>query len=207
MENSDLRRRLEQFEGSCLEETIHEPHSTEVHTDIEDQSEAYIRDLLVAAGLYDDSISRFLPKWNPLGKPISTQVFEEVEETYKENTEVKDEGERINHKMIVDLLNEILPSMLREPVNISRYMEKAIGIVHKPPNGRKLLSLVWNSIRIYVHSSVERSCYALDNLLARDLETTPWSRLVDDDVKAVGRDFECMIIGDLIEEMVKDMCS
>lgn len=207
LEISELRRKLDQFEGACLDENIHEPHPAEVETDIEDQSEAYVRDLLIAAGLYDDSFCRSLSKWNPLGKPISTQVFEEVEETYKESTKVKDQAEKINHKMIVDLLNEVLPAILREPVRISRYMEKAIGLVHKSPNGRMLLSLVWNSIRAYVHPPVDRCCYALDNVLALDLKSTPWSRLIDDDVNAVGRDIECLIIGDVIEEMVKDMHS
>lgn len=204
---SDLRRKLDQLEGACLEDTIDEPQTTEVDADIEDQSEAYIRDLLITAGLYDGSFNRSLSKWNPLGKPISTQVFEEVEETCKESNKDKDECENINHKMIVDLLNEVLPAILREPVNISRYMEKAIGLVHNPPNGRKLLSLVWNSIRVYVHPPVDRSYYALDNMLARDLNSNPWSRLVDDDVNALARDFECQIIGDMIEEIVKDMYS
>ncbi|XP_057809363.1 uncharacterized protein LOC131023790 [Salvia miltiorrhiza] len=203
---NELRRKLDQFEGACLEETIHEPHA-EVETNIEDQSEAYVRDLLIAAGLYDDSFSRSLSKWNPLGKPISSQVFEEVEETYKESSKVKDHAEKINHRMIVDLLNEVLPSILREPVNISRYMEKAIGVTRKSPNGRMLLSQVWNSIRVYVHPPVDRCCYALDNVLALDLKSTPWSRLIDEDVNALSRDIECLIVGDMIEEMVKDMHS
>ncbi|KAH6837584.1 hypothetical protein C2S53_009891 [Perilla frutescens var. hirtella] len=204
---SELRRKLDQLEGACLEETICEPHPTEADTDIEDQSEAYIRDLLITAGLYDGSFSRSMSKWNPLGKPISIQDFDEVEETYKESTNGKDQGERVNHKMIVDLLNEVLPALLREPVNISRYMEKAIGLVHNPPNGRKLLSLAWNSIRVFVHPPVDRSYYALDNMLARDLKSNPWSRLVEDDVNALGKDIECLIIGDMIEEMVKDIYS
>ncbi|KAL1566671.1 hypothetical protein AAHA92_02251 [Salvia divinorum] len=204
---NELRRKLDQFEGACLEETIHEPHPAEVETDIEDQSEAYVRDLLIAAGLYDDSFSRSLSKWTPLGKPISTHVFEEVEEMFKESTNVKDQAEKTNHKMIVDLLNEVLPAILREPVNISRYMEKAIGLAHKSPNGRTLLSLVWNSIRVYVHPPVDRCYYALDNLLALDLKSTAWSRLIDDNVNALGRDIEWLLIGDMIEEMVKDMHS
>ncbi|KAG6385854.1 hypothetical protein SASPL_154736 [Salvia splendens] len=173
---TELRRKLDQFEGACLEETIHEPHPAEVETDIEDQSEAYIRDLLIAAGLYDDSFSRSLSKWTPLGKPITAQVFEEVEEMYKESTKVKDQAEKTNHKMIVDLLNEVLPDILREPVNISRYMEKDNGLAQKSPNGRMLLSLVWNSIRAYVHPPADRCYYALDNLLALDLKSTPENR-------------------------------
>ncbi|KAI3462309.1 hypothetical protein Pfo_018972 [Paulownia fortunei] len=209
---NELRRKLNQFEGAVLEETINEQNPTEVEVDIEDQAEAYIRDLLIAAGLYDGSFSRSLSKWDPLGKPISTQVFDEVEETYKQSSKDdercrKDQGEKVNHKMILDLLNEVLPAILREPVNMSRHMEKAVGPVHKPPHGRKLLSLVWNIIQVYAHPPADRSYYALDNILAQEMKTDPWSRLMDDDENALGKDIECQIIGNMIEEMVKDMLS
>ncbi|KAL0423714.1 UNVERIFIED_CONTAM: hypothetical protein Sradi_0906200 [Sesamum radiatum] len=209
---NELRRKLNQLEGGVREETINVQKPAEVEAEIEDEAEAYIRDLLIAAGLYDGSFSRSLSKWDPLGKPISTQVFEEVEETYPKNINDeescrKDQGEKVNHKMILDLLNEVLPSILREPANMSRYVEKSIGPVQKPPHGRKLLSQAWNVIKVYVHPPVDRSYYALDNMLARDLKSNPWSRLMDDDVNALGRDIECQIIGDMIEEMVKDIYS
>ncbi|KAG8373591.1 hypothetical protein BUALT_Bualt11G0040300 [Buddleja alternifolia] len=205
---NELRRKLNQLEGSVPEETINEQQPTELEVEIEDQAEAYIRDLLIAAGLYDGSYSQSLSKWDPLGKPISNQVFEEVEEAYKQRTKddersKNDQGEKVNHMMILDLLNEVLPSLLRQPVNISRYMEKAIGPLHKPPHGRKLLSHVWNTVRASIHSPEDKSYYSLDHMLARDLETKPWSKMMNDDINAVGREIECLIIGELIEETVK----
>ncbi|KAL8532145.1 hypothetical protein ACS0TY_008673 [Phlomoides rotata] len=200
---NELRRKLDQLEGAVPEETINEHQTTEIEVDIDDQSEAYIRDLLIAAGLYDGSFSCSLSKWDPLGKPISTQVFDEVEENYKECTNDKDQVEIVNHKMILDLLNEVLPAMLREPVNMARYMEKAEGLVHKPPHGRTLLSLVWNYICMYVHPPADRSFYSLDHMLARDFKSNPWSGSMEDDVNALCRDIECQITGDMIEEMVE----
>ncbi|KAL0289396.1 UNVERIFIED_CONTAM: hypothetical protein Sangu_2616900 [Sesamum angustifolium] len=151
---NELRRKLNQLGGGVREETINVQKPAEVEAEIEDEAEAYIRDLLIAAGLYD-----------------------------------------------------VLPSILREPANMSRYVEKSIGPVQKPPHGRKLLSQAWNFIKVYVHPPVDRSYYPLDNMLARDLKSNPWSRLMDDDVNALGRDIECQIIGDMIEEMVKDIYS
>ncbi|GFQ06759.1 hypothetical protein PHJA_002819900 [Phtheirospermum japonicum] len=211
---NELRRKLDQLDGAVPEETIKEEHLTEAEVDIEDQTEVYIRDLLVAAGLYDSSFSQSLSKWDPLGKPISTQVFEEVEGTYNnESTNAgdercrKDQGEKVNHRMILDLLNELLPALLREPVNISSSLGKATnGPVPKPLCGRKLLSRVWNIIRVHVYPPTDRSYYALDNVLAQDLKPATWSRLMDDDVNALGRDIECQIIGDMIYDVVKDMC-
>lgn len=207
--DAELRRKLNQFEGTVTDEPIKDQQPTEVEVDIEDQAEAYIRDLFVAAGLYDGSHSRSLSKWDPLGKPISTQVFEEVEETYRKSTKDgeicrKDQGE-VNHKMMFDLLNEVLPAILREPVSISAHVGNAISHVHKPPYGRKLLSHVWDIVQVYVHPPADRSYYAFDNMLARNLKSDPWLSLMDDDVNAVGKDIESMIIVDMIEEMIKDI--
>ncbi|PIN23400.1 hypothetical protein CDL12_03884 [Handroanthus impetiginosus] len=207
---NELRRKLNQLEGDDLEEATNDHQPTEPEVDIEDQAEAYIRDLLVAAGFYDGSFSQSLSKWDPLGKPISPQVFEEVEKTHKESTkndETCQKDQEVDHKMILDLLNEVLPAILREPANISRYMEKTIGPVHKSPLGRNLLSQVLNIVRVYIHPPLDRSYYTLDSMLARDLNSNPWSRLMDDDVNAVGRDIESQIVGDMIEEMITDMYS
>ncbi|KAL3627048.1 hypothetical protein CASFOL_028411 [Castilleja foliolosa] len=211
---NELRMKLGQLDGAVPVDTVEEEHLSEAEVDIEDQTEAYVRDLLVAAGLYDGSYSQSLSKWDPLGKPISTQVFEEVEGICNnESTKVddkrcrEDQGEKVNHKMILDFLNELLPALLREPVNISNSLGNASnGPVPKPLYGRKLLSRVWNLIRVHIYPPAEKSYYALDNVLAQDLKPTMWSRLVDDDVHALGREIECQIIGDMIYDVVKDMC-
>ncbi|KAL3845031.1 hypothetical protein ACJIZ3_002434 [Penstemon smallii] len=207
---NELRRKLNQFEGAVLSNAITEQQPDEVVIDIEDQDEAYIRDLLVASGLYDGSCHRSLSKWDPLGKPISNQVFEEVEESYQQNTKEdeiskRDEGEKLNHKLLLDLLNEALPVILKPPINMSRYMEKAIGPVYKPPHGRRLLFHVWEIIRAYIYPPTDRFHYSLDTMLTRDLKLNPWFGLIDEDMNALGRDIECLIYGDLIDEMMKDM--
>lgn len=204
-----MRRQLNQLECTGLEETIIEEQPHEVEIDIEDPAEAYVRDLLVASGYYNGSCNRSMSKWDPLGKPISNQVFEEVEESYRQSTKVdesctKDKGAKINHRMILDLLNEALPTILRQPTKMSR-SGKAIESVHKPPHGRELLSHVWEIIRVCVHPPADRSYYALDTMLAQDLKSNSWSGLMDDDINALGKDLECQITGDLIEEMVKDI--
>ncbi|KAL0332774.1 UNVERIFIED_CONTAM: hypothetical protein Scaly_2178900 [Sesamum calycinum] len=210
--NSDLnepQEKLNQPECTGLKETKVEELSHEVETDIDDPSEAYIRDLLVASGLHDGSCIRSPSKWGPQCKPISHQVFEEVEESYRQSTEADErcsnQEAKLNRKMILDLLNEALPAVLGEPANTVRYMEKAIEPAFKPPHGRKLVSRVWESIRVYVHPSTDRSDYVLDNMVARDLKSEPWSRLMDNEKHVLGEDLGSEIAGDLIEEMVQDM--
>lgn len=207
---NDLRKKLDQLESPGLEESITEEKSHEVEKEIQDPTEAYVRELLVVSGYYDSSCNRYLSKWDAVGKPISNQVFEEVEESYRQSTKVdenstKDQGAKINNRLIFDLLNAALLTALRQPANISR-ARKAFESVHCwPPHGRELLSLVWEIIRSYVHHPADRSCYVLDSMLAQDLKSDLWSGLMDDDINGLGKDLECQITGDLIEELVKDI--
>ncbi|GAA0157374.1 hypothetical protein LIER_38447 [Lithospermum erythrorhizon] len=83
----ELRKQLHKLEVEGSEATIVDEQHNEVELfEIEDEVKAYIRDLLVASGLYDGSCDTSLSRWDPLGKPISYRVFEEVEEIYKEKS-------------------------------------------------------------------------------------------------------------------------
>ncbi|KAK9285131.1 hypothetical protein L1049_024316 [Liquidambar formosana] len=210
---NELRRQLNQLEFDGSEDTtIKEELLTDEMVELEDPIEAYIRGLLVASGLYDGSSDKSFSRWDPLAKPISNWVFEEVEETYrklaKENEgSKKDESDKkVHRKVLLDLLNEALSTVLGPPVTMSRFMRKIIGsAMLPPPRGRKLLDRVWEIMSAYVYPPTEKSFYLLDRMLVRDLRSTPWSGLMDDEVNDLGRELECLIIGDLIEEILKDM--
>lgn len=201
----ELRRQLNELETDVSEDpTMDEQPLDADMPHIEDQAEAYIRDLLVVSGLYDGSYDKSLSRWDPLGKPISNQVFEELEESYKQKLK-DDEGEKSNHKMLFDMLNEALPSVLGPPLSMSSFMRKAMGPVAQPPRGRKLLDQLWQIIHVYVHPPVDRLHHFLDVMVTRDLHSSPWSRFMDDDANAVGKDVEYQIFSDLIDELVKDI--
>ncbi|KAK4347574.1 hypothetical protein RND71_033913 [Anisodus tanguticus] len=211
---NELRKKLNQLDTYDSEETmIDEQPVEEEMLEIEDQDEAYIRDLLVASGLYDGSRDKYISRWDPLGKPISNQVFEDVEESnYKQLTKgeegyTKDQLPKINHKLLCDMLNEALPSVLGVPSTMSRFMKSVVGPMPRPPQGKKLLESVWEIVGVYVHPPWDRTSQSLDNIVTRDLNSTPWSGLINEDVTALGKDMECQIIGDLIQEMVKDILS
>ncbi|KAK4711630.1 hypothetical protein R3W88_006143 [Solanum pinnatisectum] len=210
---NELRRQLDQLDTYDSEETMFDEQPVEEEMlEIEDQAEAYIRELLIASGLYDGSRDKYISRWDPLGKPISNQVFEEVEESYKQLTKdeegyTKDQLQKINHKLLCDMLNEALPSILGVPSTMSRFMKRTVGPMPRPPQGKKLLERAWELVGVYVHPPWDRAFQSLDNIVARDLSSTPWSGLIDEDVNALGKDMECQIIGDLIQEMIKDMLS
>lgn len=193
---------------TIAEEKSHKEVETVTETETKDPTEAYVRDLLVASGNYENACNPPLSRWDPLGKCISNEIFEEVEDAYRQSTKVdecstKDEASKLNHRVVFDLLNEALPSILGQ----HRLGKSSDSAHHQPPHGRELLSLVWDTIRSNVHPPVDRSYYALETMLARDLKSDPWSRLLDDDINALGKDLECQITSDLIEEIVEDFYS
>ncbi|GMH06608.1 hypothetical protein Nepgr_008448 [Nepenthes gracilis] len=201
------------YDRSEVTTVAEEPSEAEV-IDLEDEAEAYIRDLLVASGLYNGSSDKSFSRWDSYAKPISCRVFEKVEEScnksYEENVEpTKGHHERrVQHRLLFDLLNEALSTVLRPPMTSSRFRRKMTNSsTLLLPRGRKLLKKVWEFIREYLHPSTDKPCYSLEGIVAHDLGSQPWTSMIDGEVNLLGRDFECQIIRELVEEMLKDIHS
>lgn len=188
-----------------------QPVESEI-TKLEDPAEAYVRDLLIVSGMYDGSTGNNFSRNNTAAKPISNAIFEEVEEAYrkserKNETIEKEQNEySVDHKLLFDLLNEALPLALAPCLTMSRFRTKVINSSTPPPPlfGKKLLDSVWDIIHKFTRPPTDRSYYLLDGVMARDLNSTPWSSLMDDEVNTTGREVEGLIINDLVEEIVKD---
>lgn len=178
--------------------------------DLEDDTEGYVRDLLVASGFYDGSYEKSLSRWDPLGKPISKSVFEQVEESYRKLAKENDSSrnEKVDHKVLLDLLNEALSTILGSPLTMSRFLRKFVGSsILPPPRGRKLLNSVWEIIHVNLYPPNDRCYYSLDSMVGRDLGSTSWSGVTDDETIVLGREVECHIFGDLVVEILEDMHS
>lgn len=178
--------------------------------ELEDQVEAYVRDLLIASGLFGGSTDKYVSRWDLLAKPVITdRVFEEVEESYRKmakETEgpINDNAEKqVNHKVVLDLLNETLITILGSPLTRCRSRRNIIGAAMFPlPHGRHLLDLVWETIRMYVYPPADGSYYLLENMVARDLRSMPWPGRTTDDLISIVKEIESHVIGDLIEEIL-----
>ncbi|KAJ6682334.1 RB1-INDUCIBLE COILED-COIL PROTEIN [Salix koriyanagi] len=109
--------------------------------------------------------------------------------------------------MLYDLSNEALSTVLGPPVTMSRFRKKVIDWSMLPHlHGRKLLDSVWEIIREFLYPFNNKSFYSLDNMVSKYVESSPWSGLIDDEVNHFGKEIERLIMGDLMEEMVKDLC-
>lgn len=205
---NELRKQLHQLETGRSEETVIEeqPLIESDMVELEDEDEAYVRDLLIASGLYDNSFDKSLSRLDTFAKPISSRVLEQVEESQKNkinNVEPKEQADqkKAHHKVLLDLLNEILSTVLAPPIHISKFGRKAV----RPPHGNTLLDQVWGMLREYLHPPVDKSFYFFDTMVARDLRSMPWSELVNEDIDALAKEVEFQIVRDLVEETVKDM--
>ncbi|KAJ9146862.1 hypothetical protein P3X46_029080 [Hevea brasiliensis] len=210
---NELQRQLNQLKSNEPEDsTIEQEPSECIMVNLEDEVEAYLRDLLVASGLYDGSCDKCFSRWDPLAKPISNSVFEKVEESCKKlakdnrNSNRDDKDKKVDHKILYDLMNEALSTLLGPPAAMSMFRRRIISSFMLPPlRGRKLLDCVWEMIRGYLYHPDDKPYYSLDSLVTRNLGCTPWSSLINDEVNALGKEMECLIVGDLIEEIVNDI--
>ncbi|KAG7968882.1 hypothetical protein I3843_07G002600 [Carya illinoinensis] len=209
---NELRKQLNQLRSHGPEDTTIEQESNESETvELVDPTEAYIRDLLVSSGLYEGSSDKSLVRWGTIAKPISNSIFEEVEEAYvklakEDESTIKNHNEKVDHKMLFDLLNETLSTILGPLSTMSKFKRKMIHSSMLPTLcGRTLLDCVWEIILIHLHPPTDKSHCSLESMVARDLGPTHWSVFTDEEVNVLGKDMECLIIGDLVEEIVKEM--
>lgn len=211
---TELRRQLNQLDSGDVDvedfAMKHEPSESEL-MQINDPAESYIRDLLLASGLYFGSWDKSLLRGDTYAKPIGNSVFEEVEESHKnlinENDAslTKDQSEN-SHKILLDLLNEALSIVLGPPSTLSKFRKKLCkSSMLSPPQGKELLKLVWENIRVSLYPSSDISHYSVDTLVAQHLSSLPWSGIINDEMNILGREVECLITNDLVEELTKDL--
>ncbi|KAF9603718.1 hypothetical protein IFM89_037481 [Coptis chinensis] len=207
----DLRRKLKQLEFGTSEDTKKVEEPLEVETvSVERPAEVYVKNLLVASGLYDGSSDHSFSKGDPFSKPVGKWVFDKVEDLYRKGAEetgaTKDQSEsKMDHKVLFDLLNEALSVILKPSMTTSIFKRKVVCPTMMPPLRKELLDSVWKMLSVYVYPPVESSFYSLDGMVSRDLCLTPWSDMMYNDVDIIGKDIGNLILGKLIEETVRDI--
>ncbi|VVB14106.1 unnamed protein product [Arabis nemorensis] len=215
---SELRRQINELDSDIQVPTpVEEEATREIETivDLGNPDKVFVRDLLVASGLYDGTTDRSLSRWDPFAKPINKSFLEETKENLKktrnENQEDEDieESTRIeanHHSILFDLLNEVLTVVLG-PLTKSSFKKKLMMSSSESTTirGKYLLESAWRIMSEYLYSQPERPFCSLDGIIGWDLERCPWSGLIGEEVDVLGREVEGMIMSDLVEEVVKDL--
>ncbi|CDY24343.1 BnaA07g02680D [Brassica napus] len=210
---SELRRQINELDSDIQVPTPVEEEAAreiEITVDLGNPDKTFVRDLLVASGLYEGTTDRSLSRWDPFAKPINKSVLEETKENLKKRSNQNQEGEEDiedNHNILFDLLNEVLTVVLG-PVRKSGFRKKLMNsYVFEPTSirGKYLLESVWRIMSEYLYSQPEKPFCSLDGIIGWDLERCPWSGLIGEEATVLGREVEGMIMSDLVEEVVKDL--
>ncbi|KAL2334236.1 hypothetical protein Fmac_015449 [Flemingia macrophylla] len=210
---NELKRQISQLDSNCSEDFITKQESAECElVELDDPAESYVRDLLVASGLYFGSWDKSLLRGDTYAKPIGNSIFEEVEESHKKlvnenERSTKDQNKnKLEHKVLLDLLNESLSIVLGPPMTLSRFRRKLNNSsMQPPPYGKELLKLVWDIVCVSLYSVSNTSPYSLASLVAQDLESISFSELINDQIDSMEREMTCIITDNLVEELTKDM--
>ncbi|KAJ8490525.1 hypothetical protein OPV22_012246 [Ensete ventricosum] len=141
-------------------------------------------------------------------RPISPQVFEEEEEAYGKcwkSSVVRNDDTAIRHKLLFDLVNEALQSVLGPQVHCSMFKRRSQGQA-APPQAKSLLLDLWNQIQVYMSPPLHES--DVNNVVVQDVKTTTtttWPSMLHEDVDVVGRQIERVVLRDLIDDIVQAM--
>ncbi|KAK7379693.1 hypothetical protein VNO78_34382 [Psophocarpus tetragonolobus] len=207
---NELKRQLSQLDFDSDDFTTKQESIESELVQLDDPTESYVRDLLVASGLYFGSWDKSLLRGDTFAKPIGNSVFEEVEESHKElikeNERSTKDSNKLDHKVLHDLLNEALSVVLGPPLTLSRFRRKVSNSsMQPPPCGNELLKLVWDIVSVSLYPTSDTSPYTLDSLVAQDMGSISWSELTNDQIDTIEREMACLISDDLVEEFTKDM--
>ncbi|KAK7360315.1 hypothetical protein VNO77_02299 [Canavalia gladiata] len=208
---NELRRQLSQLDSDSPEGFTmkQEPVESEL-VQLDDPAESYVRDLLVASGLYFGSWDKSLLRGDTFAKPIGNSIFEQVEESHKklvkENERSIKNQNKLEHRVLLDLLNEALSIVLGPPLTLSKFRRKlSNSCMQPPPCGKELLKLVWDIISVSLNPPSNFSSCSLDSLVAQYLGSISWCGLINDEIHILEREIECLITDDLVQELTKDM--
>lgn len=179
--------------------------------DMEERDASYLRDILITAGFYEDNSTDLAnSRLDELTRPISRQVFEEVEEAYKyghadtQSSIAYNNDVTIGHKLLFDLVNEALQSMLGPKIRCPMLKRWVLGPA-TPSEGKNLLEDLWNQIKLYSNPFMHESD-TLDSIVVQEMKMTTWPTKLYEDMDVVGRQIERAILSNLIHEIVKDLC-
>ena len=193
------------FDKVAIEESYeHEAVAVERH------AQAFIRDILITAGLYEGEIfDEAFPKWDASKRPIPRWVFDEVEEAYRQKGKLDEAGSlsspgdaNISHKLLFDLTNEALPRILKP--RMSYMFKKRVASPNTIPCKKKLLDDLWWQIQVYINPALSES-NSVDGMVAQDVLADPWCTVLHEDLYVTGRKVELVILEDLIDEFMSEM--
>ncbi|CAL5050270.1 unnamed protein product [Urochloa decumbens] len=213
---SDLNCTFPELSPKCLSEFEAPASELSYKTDITletacNQDKAYIREVLVAAGLYDDGSldNKANARVDSMARPICDDTFEEVEDIYYYRGNYCDDaigmysgtgGNAADHRMLFDLANEALQSLVQAAKpgsSLQQWVIDSTGV----SRGRRLVDDVWQQVQTLRNPQMQEM-QTIDSMVAYEIRKSWWAEVLYEDVYVVGRKVERAIFDELIEDLL-----
>ncbi|KAL6873969.1 hypothetical protein ACP4OV_014051 [Aristida adscensionis] len=180
------------------------------------QDKAYIREVLIAAGLYDDGSidNKANARVDSMARPICDDVFEEVEDIYYyrdmdmghdigmyNDTGVL--GNPTDHRMLFDLANEALQCLVetaKTGSSLRQWVIDSTGV----SRGRKLVDDVWQQVQALKYPQMQEM-QTIEGMVEYEVRKYMWMEVLYEDVYVVGRKIERAIFDELIEGLLTEV--
>ncbi|KAK8937394.1 hypothetical protein KSP39_PZI012686 [Platanthera zijinensis] len=195
---------INKSEGVTTDALLHSSNETLC---IEGHAESYVREILVVSGLYmaPPPLDEALLRSDGQTESISSCIFDEIEDKlYKygnlDGNCCKLGDIDVDRKLLFDLVNEALPGVLAAhttPLMSKRWTQSLAQSLR----GRKLLDGLLHRIQMYANPKIDQ-LQSTDKVLAFSVELMSASL---EDVSSIEKDFEGLIIGELIDDLISEM--
>ncbi|KAF7028400.1 hypothetical protein CFC21_063242 [Triticum aestivum] len=200
--------------NSCLEQDQAEeiPQASPAVQDDDDDdtaemdhpTKAFIRTVLVVAGMYGQNSGDHLSLTCQPIKPIPKWAFEQVTSSTPppEAASVHD----VDHRLLFDLINEALPGAARGSTTLCVFSKWYAAPPRRASADRRLLDGLWRSVQTWLEPpSVDDDVNSVDGLIGRDMGVSPWSGVFRDDVDGIAEEMEAEILSELVDETLWDV--
>ncbi|KAI0530579.1 hypothetical protein KFK09_000123 [Dendrobium nobile] len=176
---------------------------------IESHAKSYVRDILIVSGLYKAwPLDQALSTLDGQTESISSSVFDQVEEINCKPEKIEANSCKLgdidmDRKLLFDLVNEALPTVIASPVTplMSRRWKDSLAQL---PCGIKLLDDLFHQIKIYANPKVVQH-QSIDKVVSWDVKLRPWFTSSYEDIGYVEKEVEGLIIAELIDELLSDL--
>lgn len=176
-----------------------------------DEERTYVKDLVIASQLTDaSSFADCL--WSVTSYIIDPSIFDQFELNREQGdlslskkTSEDIERDVLDRRILFDSVNEILEANLSP----TRWTSLLRTNVHKRPASQQLIQEVWDELKDIPCTASDEVCDTVYTILQKDLlkgRGQNWSNY-DKELGQITTEVEKMIVKDLIDEAVRDLCT
>ncbi|VAI10215.1 unnamed protein product [Triticum turgidum subsp. durum] len=173
--------------------------------EVDHPTKAFIRAVLVVAGMHGQNSGDHLSLTCQPIKPIPKWAFEQVTSSTPPPEAVSD-GHDVDHRLLFDLINEALPGAARGSTTRCVFSKWYAAPPRRASADRRLLDGLWRSVQTWLEPpGVDRDANSVDGLIGRDMGVSPWSGVFRDDVDGIAEEMEAEILSELVDETLWDV--